>query len=130
MNRVVGSRRNGKKAGSLGDSASDSGKILSYQRMPHDSLLKTVPPDGAAEQSTRCGSNSARLKQRANTAADPCLRSTGATCRSDAPLSSDTSRSRLSSANLEQNLYTYRNHPQSQDYQGKLAQAYLCPVQN
>ncbi len=115
MNRVVVSRRQGKRAGSLDDSASDSGKILSYQRMPQDSPIKGIPPDGTAELSSQSMPGSARLKHRVKTTSH---RSTTATSRVEAPLSSVTSRSRLSTANLEQNHHAYRNHPQSLDYQG------------
>ncbi len=118
MNRVVGSRRQGKRAGSLDDSASDSGKILSYQRMPQDSPIKGIPPDGTAELSSPPMPVSARLKHRVKTLAEPSHRSTTATSRVDTALSSETSRSRLSFANLEQNHHAYRNHPQSLDYQG------------
>lgn len=114
MNRVIETRRHRKK-GSLDDSASDSGKILSYQRMPHDSPVKVVPQDGTAELATQTASGPACLKQRARAVPDSCYRSAGTTCRSEVPLSSETSRSRLSSANLEQNYLAYRNHPQSLD---------------
>ncbi len=118
MNRVVGSRRQGKRAGSLDDSASDSGKILSYQRMPQDSPIKGIPPDGTAELSSQAMPVSARLKHRVKTIPEPSHRSTTATSRVEAALSSESSRSRLSTANLEQNHNAYRNHPQSLDYQG------------
>lgn len=122
MNRVVSSRRHGKKAGSVDDSASDSGKILSYQRMPQLSPAKSIPLEGTAELSSQPMLGSARLKHRVKPTADPSHRSTTATCRSEAPLSSETSRSRLSSTNLEQNHYAYRNHPQSMDYQERTRQ--------
>lgn len=122
MNRVVGSRRQGKRAGSLDDSASDSGKILSYQRMPQDSAIKAIPPDGAAQLSSQPMPGSARLKHRVKTIAEPSHRSTTATSRVEAPLSCETSRSRLSTANLEQNHHAYRNHPQSLDYQERTRQ--------
>ncbi len=118
MNRVVGSRRQGKRAGSLDDSASDSGKILSYQRMPQDSPIKGIPADGTAELSSQPMPVSARLKHRVKTIPEPSHRSTTATSRVETALSSETSRSRLSTANLEQNHHAYRNHPQSLDYQG------------
>lgn len=122
MNRVVSFRRHGRKAGSLEDSASDSGKILSYQRMPQFSPAKIIPLDGTAELSSQHMPASARVKHRVKPTADPSHRSTTATCRSEAPLSSETIRSRLSSTNLEQNHYAYRNHPQSMDYQERTRQ--------
>ncbi|DBB02508.1 TPA: hypothetical protein ACH3X3_011500 [Trebouxia sp. C0006] len=122
MNRVVGSRRQGKRAGSLDDSASDSGKILSYQRMPQDSPIKGIPADGTAELSSQPMPVSARLKHRVKTIPEPSHRSTTATSRVETALSSETSRSRLSTANLEQNHHAYRNHPQSLDYQDRTRQ--------
>lgn len=116
MNRVVGSRRQGKRAGSLDDSASDSGKILAYQRMPQDISIKGIPPDGTTELSSQPLPVSARLKHRVKTIAEPSHRSTTAASRVETALSSETSRSRLSTANLEH--HAYRNHPQSLDYQG------------
>ncbi|DBA83954.1 TPA: hypothetical protein ACH3X1_006448 [Trebouxia sp. C0004] len=122
MNRVVGSRRQGKRAGSLDDSASNSGKILSYQRMPQESSIKGIPPDGTAELSSQPMPGSARLKHRVKTSAEPSHRSTTATSRVETPLSFETSRSRLSTANLEQNHHAYRNYPQSLDYQDRTRQ--------
>lgn len=113
MTRQNNSRN--KRAGSLGDSASDSGKILSYQRMPQD-MVKPIPPDGTAELTSQAVASPDRGKQRAKVGADPSCRNGFATGRSEVYSSSETSRSRLSSANLEQNL---RNHPQSLDYHGE-----------
>lgn len=120
MNRVVGSRRQGKRAGSLDDSASDSGKILAYQRMPQDISIKGIPPDGTTELSSQPLPVSARLKHRVKTIAEPSHRSTTAASRVETALSSETSRSRLSTANLEH--HAYRNHPQSLDYQDRTRQ--------
>ena len=50
---------------------------------------------------------------------DPSYRCASATGRSEPYFSSETSRSRLSSANLEQNHHVYRNHPQNLDYHGE-----------
>lgn len=116
MNRLANSRRNSKKAGSLDDSASDSGKILSYQRMPQDVAVKAVPADGTAELSSHPVASPVRGKHRARLVTDPPKFATG---RSEAYSGSETSRSRLSSANLEQNHHAYRNHPHSLDYHGE-----------
>lgn len=116
MTRQNNSRN--KRAGSLGDSASDSGKILSYQRMPQD-MVKPIPPDGTAELTSQAVASPDRGKQRAKVGADPSCRNGFATGRSEVYSSSETSRSRLSSANLEQNL---RNHPQSLDYHERTRQ--------
>ncbi|KAL3138982.1 hypothetical protein ABBQ32_005788 [Trebouxia sp. C0010 RCD-2024] len=112
MNRQNTSRS--KRAGSLGDSASDCGKILSYQRMPQDTV-KPVPADGTAELTSQAITSPARVKHRARVVTDPSGRTAFVTGRSELYSSSETSRSRLSSANLEQNHHAYRNHPQSLD---------------
>ena len=119
MNRLTNSRRAVKRAGSLDDSASDSGKILSYQRMPQDIAVKAIPADGTAELSSQAVTSPSRGKHRARVVSDPSYRNGCATGRSEAYSSSETSRSRLSSANLEQNHHAYRNHPQNLDYHGE-----------
>ena len=119
MSRLANSRRISKKAGSLDDSASDSGKILSYQRMPQGIAVKAIPVDGTAELSSQPVASLVRGKHRARVVADPLYRNSFATGRSEAYSGSETSRSRLSSANLEQNHHAYRNHPHSLDYHGE-----------
>lgn len=119
MNRLATSRRASKKAGSLDDSASDSGKILSYQRMPQDNVAKPIPADGTAELSCQPVASPPRGKQRARVVTDSSYRNAFANGRSDAYSGSETSRSRLSSANLEQNHHAYRNHPHNLDYHGE-----------
>ena len=119
MSRLANSRRISKKAGSLDDSASDSGKILSYQRMPQGIAVKAIPADGTAELSSQPVASPVRGKHRARVGTDLSCRNGFATGRSEAYSSSETSRSRLSSANLEQNHHAFRNHPQSLDYHGE-----------
>ncbi|KAL3131031.1 hypothetical protein ABBQ38_000350 [Trebouxia sp. C0009 RCD-2024] len=127
MNRQIASRA--KRAGSLGDSASDCGKILSYQRMPQDTV-KPVPVDGTAELTSQAITSPARVKHRARVVADPSGRNGFATGRSEVYSSSETSRSRLSSANLEQNHHAYRNHPQSLDSHGEHQLCHLLEYQH
>ena len=119
MSRLANARRTSKKAGSLDDSASDSGKIMSYQRMPQGIAVKAIPTDGTAELSSQPVASPVRGKHRARVVTDPSYRSGFVTGRSEAYSGSETSRSRLSSANLEQNHHAYRNHPQSLDYHGE-----------
>ena len=117
MKQISTSRRAGKQAGSLDDSASNSGNILSYQSMPQDSLVKAVPADGTAELSSQAAAAPLRAKHMTRPANfSHCASAAG---RSEIYLSSETSRSRLSNANLEQNQHAYRNHPQVHDYHGE-----------
>lgn len=127
MHRLANSRRSSKKAGSLDDSASDSGKILSYQRMPQDKIVKPIPADGTAELSCQPVASPPRGKHRARVVTDPSYRNGFANGRSDAYSGSETSRSRLSSANLEQNHQAYRNHPHNLDYHGESSGRLLHP---
>ena len=87
--------------------------------MPQDSPVKAIPADGTAELSSQPTPAPARAKHRTKAANDPSYKCASATGRSEAYISSETSRSRLSSANLEQNHQVYCNHLQSLDYHGE-----------
>lgn len=95
--------------------------------MPQDTV-KPVPADGTAELTSQAITSPARVKHRARVVTDPSGRTAFVTGRSELYSSSETSRSRLSSANLEQNHHAYRNHPQSLDSHGEHQAVPLCWV--
>lgn len=116
MEKVPSQRRRDKHADSLEDSASASGRILSYQRLHSDTSPKAAAKTGICAESTRVPIYSSRARQR-NRADSQHQHSTPRSAHSNAGC--NTIRPRLSSTSLHQIHHEHNQHPNCLDHCGK-----------
>ena len=102
---------------SVEDSASASGRILSYQRLQPDSSPKTARRSGTYADSGKVAVYSSRARQRARAAADPHSKS-GTPRSGDSQPSCSTIRPRLSTMSLHQIHHYHNQHPNFLDHHG------------
>lgn len=115
---------------SVEDSASASGRILSYQRLqPDSSPSKAVVKSGKYAESGKVAVYSSRARQRARAAADPQHKS-GTPRSGDSHPSCNTVRPRLSTISLHQIHHYHNQHPNFLDHHGTYLYCTLssCPT--